>query len=84
MNRDEVLAYKRGYNTSVRDWPKHRPPIPPDPVVGELVKALQELRDDVDSELACFAAEDEMVTALGPALDKATAALEQFTDWIRS
>lgn len=66
MTDSEKRAYGRGYNTRASQWPKHKPPIPPDPIVGAMVSALRELRDEIDSQLAMFDDNDPLEIALAP------------------
>lgn len=80
---DYQRGYSAGYFTGAsRRWPEHKPITPPDPIIGELVTALQSLRDAVDTEIACWG-DDPVGEALGKHVDKADAALEKLGQWIR-
>ena len=81
----ERRAYSRGYNAgSIGRWPSHRPPRPPDEVVGPIIDAAQELRDAVDAELATFLDEDEIVERFGPLVDAYDEAVGRIGTWLRS
>lgn len=54
----------------------------PDPIIAQLVNALQRLRDGVDNELAMFGPDDEIQERLGPRLDDATEALAKLGKWV--
>lgn len=73
MTDDERRAYARGYSATSRRWPAHRPPTPPDPVVGRLVSALRALRDAVDTSLATFPPDDEIRDESDPHVEEARA-----------
>lgn len=76
-------GYSRGYSAGTsRKWPEYRPIVPPDPIVAQLVTALQRLRDGVDNELAMFGPDDEIQERLGPRLDEATEALAKLGKWV--
>ncbi len=82
-SRQYQIGYGRGYTAGRKGfWPDHRPPTPPGYVTGALVRALRRLRDAVDSTLATFDPEDEIVTELGPLMDEATEALQKVTESI--
>ena len=77
------VHYSRGYQAGLRrQWPLYEGPYPPDPVIQELMKALQQLRGDVDGELATLEEDDEISVALGPALERATNALIDVQAWL--
>ena len=77
-------AYSRGYAQAARKvWPPHKPPIPPDERIAGLVKALMNLRDGVDAELAKFGEDDEIEKVLGPLVAAADAELAKLTEWVR-
>lgn len=83
--REESLAYARGYNTgSSGAWPKHRPPMPPDSIVGPMASAARALRDAVDFELATLSADDDIVLRLGPAVDLYDEATGRMGAWLRT
>lgn len=83
MTDDYRRGYRKGYTTSARTWPLFIPPIPPDPIIGELVKALQDLRDTADSICATFSDNDDVVIKFGGPIDRADAALEKLGEWVR-
>lgn len=79
---DEKRAYAKGYNAGRRnDWPAHRPPVPPEPVLAALVKALSDLRDGVDGACATLDESDELTAQLSPLVDAANDALVGLTEW---
>ena len=84
MPTDYQRGYSRGYYAgSSGKWPDHRPPVPPDGLVGELVRAMQALRDGVDSELATLPEDDPWQEKLGPLVDRADEALKAVGLWLR-
>lgn len=79
----ERRAYSRGYQVRAAQWPAHKPPIPPDPIVGSLVKALCELVAACDGELGTFDPQDELVLRMQPVLEAADEALIAVSRWLR-
>jgi hypothetical protein len=80
---DESRAYQRGYSAGVRKyWNLHKPPIPPDPIVGDLVRAAQVLRDTVDGECAKFEKGDEMAERLYVGVDAVDEAMKRLSLWL--
>lgn len=77
MNRDEKLAYARGYQAGIRGkWPMHLPSIPmADSVVRALLVAGSNLRQQADGLLATFDKGD------CPELD---AAIDEFDDAVKA
>jgi len=86
--RAEQDAYKRGYGKGYTrradQWPEHRPPIPPEPVVAELMLALRALRDEADYMCATLDPGDEFEQRLGPRIDAADEAMRKVSTWLRS
>lgn len=83
MTDSYKIGYSRGYAAGQRrKWPEHRPPTPPDPIVGELVAAAQKLRDAADGELATLDPEDEWQTKIGDPMDEVNDALIAMTKWL--
>lgn len=83
MNNTEKRAYSRGFNAGRKGaWPLHRPPVPLNEDVKELMEALRALRDGVDSELATLCPDDEWVERLGPLVDQADHAFERIGEWL--
>jgi len=82
INRQIRLAYQRGYARATT-WPDHIPPYPPEPVIAELMAALNECRDTMARELAMPAPDDEREAMLGPAIDYADEALAAVGLWIK-
>ena len=83
MTHEEKLAYGRGYNAGVRGgWPMHRPPVPTQEDVRDLMVAAQALRDAVDGQLAVFDPDDPIEAILGPPLDDVTGAMEKIGQWL--
>lgn len=77
------LIYAKGYAAGQRrSWPEHKPPRPPDAIVSELQEALQQLRDDIDGELAKFDEDDELNIVLSPSIERADEALRSVTKWL--
>lgn len=84
MTRGEKLAYARGYNkASQKGWPAHKPPLPPDPIVAEMMAAAKALRDAVDAEMATFEEGDEMAERLYAPVDALDAAMRRLTLWLQ-
>lgn len=85
MTDGERRAYGRGYNAGSRHaWPQHRPPVPPDEMISELLRAAQQLRDAADTFLATLLPDDEMVDKLGPGIDAVDVILDRMAAWVRS
>jgi hypothetical protein len=63
-------------------WPAHKPPEPPNEIVANLLLALREIRDELDGALATID-DAEWEAALGPIIDKADAAAEAVTEWLK-
>lgn len=83
MTRDEKLAYGRGYNAGRKGgWPEHRPPMPPDELCRKVIAALRALRDGIDSELAKFSEDDEIVQKLGALVDDADTVFVEIGNWL--
>lgn len=83
-SEDYRKGYSKGYNTGTRNWPEHKPPFPPEPVVRELMEALRELRDHADSSLAQFDENDEFVRSFDVPIERADEAMASVTRWLRS
>jgi ribosome modulation factor len=82
MTKEEQRAYQRGYATGIRGrWPAHRPPQPPNQVIANLLLALREIRDHLDTELAVIG-DPEWEAAFAPIINKADAAAESVTEWL--
>jgi hypothetical protein len=80
---DEKRAYAKGYNAAQRHaWPEHRPPVPPEPVLAALVKALSGLRDVADDLCATLDEEDPVAARLAPLVDVADEAMAGLTAWL--
>ena len=78
-------AYSRGYNAgSAYRWPEHRPPMPPEQAIAEMMQALTDLCGGVDGYLATLSPDDEIEEKLGPLLDKGNEALARVGHWLRS
>lgn len=85
MTDAEKRAYRRGYNARVHgNWPSHKPPTPPTPIVRNLMLALRGLRDSVDAACATFEPDDPFVLELNAPIDTADKALEAVTTWLES
>lgn len=83
QSADEKKGYTRGYQSSADRWPLHRPPLPPDPIIRNLMDALQKLRDEYDTMCATFDANDEIVLKLNEPIARADAALSAVSTWLR-
>jgi len=82
---DAQHAYARGYYAGSRcAWPKHKPPVPPEPHLAELLRAANALRNVVDGLLATLGEDDELEKELGPKVDEYDAAMEAVTEWLRA
>ncbi len=84
MTIDEHKAYSRGYSKRAEQWPEHRPPLPPDPVIAELMAALQELRDTCDTFRATLMPDDEFGAELEPGITRADKALTAVSLFLRT
>ncbi len=82
MTMEERKAYQRGYQRASH-WPDHKPPLPPNPILRDLVKAAMELRDCVDSQIAMLDPDDDWVEKYGPGIDKLDAALAAVGKWLK-
>lgn len=79
----EQRAYARGYNAGAKKaWPEHKPPLPPDPLIAEMMKAAIALRDAVDGEMATFDEGDEMAERLYAKVDALDEAMRRLTLWL--
>lgn len=79
----EQLAYMRGYNAGRnRQWPEHRPPVPPDGEMRALLLAAMELRDATDNFTGGLMPDDDFCIVLDPKIDNLNAALGRFTRWL--
>lgn len=82
MTREERLAYQRGYAAGIKGkWPSHKPPYPPTKIIGELLRAIREIRDQLDAELAAIS-DEEWESKFGPLIDRADEAGEMVTNWL--
>lgn len=85
QNRDYKLGYAKGYSAGTsRRWPEHKPIVPPDEIVGDLVQALMNMRNAVDGQLALFDPEDPLQGILGPHIDAADGILAKLDRWIKA
>lgn len=83
----ERRGYSRGYNAGYRrKWPAHLPPIPPQEVVADLMRAAIELRNRADGLIATGDYEDDgpFEQRLGPGIDAVDAALIRLSRWLKS
>lgn len=84
MTPNEKRAYSRGYTRGANQWPEHRPPLPPDPIIAGLMRAIQELRDECDGIRATLCDDDEFVLRLVPRIDAVDDAMIAVSKWLRS
>ncbi len=86
MGKDELRGYSKGYNAGRRknQWPEHRPPTPPAPIVALLTQAASALRDECDSLCATLSEDDDFVRRLEPHIDAVDTAMAALTIWLRS
>lgn len=81
---DEKRAYMRGYYAASRHWwPGHRPPLPPDEVIGPILKAAQDLRDALDAEIVTFLDDEPIVEKISPLIDNFDEAMTNLSHWLR-
>lgn len=84
MTRGEKSAYQRGYAAGIRGrWPEHKPPLPPNEIIADLLLALREIRDHLDGELATID-DPEWEAAFGPIIERADTAAQLVTEWLLS
>lgn len=78
-------AYNRGYYAGSKGWyPKSAPPLPPEPVVADLINALNDLCNAVDGMLATFDTDDDIAQALDCPLMVGFGALTNYKSWLRA
>ena len=80
---EHMRGYSRGYVAGAK-WPDHRPPCPPDAIVGLLHCALRNLRDVADGLVSTISDDDEWAELLNPRIDTADAALEALGRWVKT
>lgn len=78
----ERKAYARGATN--RNWPAHKPPLPPEGMVAEMMKAGQALRDASDTLCASISANDEWALKLDPLIDAWDWQMKALTEWLKS
>jgi hypothetical protein len=83
MNEAETKAYGRGYQCGSERWPAHKPPMPPEPIVRDLMAAARELRDAADTICASLCEDDDFVISLGPKIDAVDEVLIKISNWLR-
>lgn len=85
MSDAERRAYARGFRAkSVKDWPAHKPPMPPPSMVRDIMQAANDLRDEADCLCATFTPDDEVVLRLGPKIDAVDWAMKAVSEWLQS
>lgn len=78
-------AYGKGYNAGSRGaWPAHKPPVPPDEIIGPILRRCIALRDQVDASLATLCDDDDLVLEMSPLVDELDAALAGLGQWVRT
>lgn len=78
-------SYARGYwRGSQGRWPDHRPLVPPDEVIGPIIRAAQSLRDAADHICATISEDDEFAEELSPHIDAFDEAMSRFGEWLRA
>ena len=77
-------GYRRGYQAAMKnkEWGKHLPPMPPEPLVRAMYEAARELRNRADDICSVLMEDDEFTLKLAPAIDKVDAASRALTDWL--
>lgn len=85
MTSNYKKGYARGYYTgSLKAWPDHRPPLPPEERIAHLIVAATALRDAYDIICATFDEGDEIVDQLAPKVDAFDAAMSALGKWVRA
>lgn len=85
MKTDAQKAYQRGYYAGSRGrWPEHKPPLPPDEVLSELIQTARTMRDAVDSWLAQFDEGDPVGDLIWPHIDNFDRANEKLNLWLKT
>lgn len=85
MTREEKLAYARGYTAgSRRAWPEHKPPLPPNYALAQLMTAASGLRDAVDSACGMFDPDDPFAVAMNNPINDIDNAMTVLTNWLRN
>ncbi len=81
----EKRAYMRGYqNAASRRWPTDWPPAPPEPVVRNMLDALERIHCHVDGLRATIDPADDWVHLLDAILIEADNAAGAVTHWLRT
>lgn len=85
MNREETLAYKRGYSAALHGkWPADKPPKPPDELCAKIIDALRAIRNQCDDLIATTSPDDGYEEMFGKYIDAADEALEELGFWLLS
>ena len=87
MDREQRLAYGKGYNAGVAGrWPEHKPPAPPREHASNVIKAATALRTVVSDFLGAVSTEiegDEVWESFRSAVRDFDDAMEDITRWLR-
>lgn len=81
----EKREYTRGYNRGYQrqGWHEFRPPCPPDPIVGRMVKALQALNEGARGIVQVISDDDDFAVLLRPLIEEADESLIAMSKWLK-
>ena len=83
MTRSERSAYARGYQVSARRWPAHKPPVPPQPVVAELMQAMEQMCDQCATFIGMIEQDDAWAKIMAAIMERGDKALSAVSAWVR-
>lgn len=76
-------AYGKGYQAGAKKaWPTHCPPLPPDVITADIIKAAADLRNAADGICAILTDDDDFVKILSPKIDALDQANKKISEWI--
>lgn len=76
--------YAKGWYAGIRGrWPEHKPPIPPEKVLAQLMNSATNMRNEADTLCAVFDENDKSLDKLRNAIDNFDAAMTALTRWLK-
>jgi hypothetical protein len=83
MTKEETRVYAKGYNAGrANRWPDHKPPMPPNELLAELMRAASEVRDEMSGLLGSFD-EDDDIQKHGRGIDALDDAMTKLNAWLK-
>jgi hypothetical protein len=80
---ERARNYTRGYACAIRKaWPAHKPPTPPDAIIGPIFDAARAMRDEADAVLSGFEEADPIFKRLSDAIDVFDERVKNLTKYI--